>query len=86
MTSDRTTLLRALFDEAVGLEPEALVAFLDQHCDRDPQLRRELETLLAHDADLPEDFLEAPVIDLGAPDVGSVLARRLCQLLKRFDL
>ena len=52
--------IKALFQEAIELEPDAREAFLAQACGADADLRAEVESLLAaHDDERP--FLAAPV-------------------------
>jgi serine/threonine-protein kinase len=60
--SDRWRQLEALFYGALELKPEARLEFLDQHCNDDPALRQEVETLL-NSAEKPMDFLESPVLE-----------------------
>src|SRR6516162_9469211 len=49
----------AIFKAAVKLAPERRAAYLDQTCGADPELRREVESLLrAYDA--PGSFLQDP--------------------------
>ena len=68
--SDRSELdwenVDALFDEALDLPPEEQEAFLDEHCDGRPALRKELESLLAAEADAPS-FLDDQAMDFAAP-------------------
>ena len=61
-SSDRWRQLEALFYRALELKPEARGEFLDQNCDGDTELRKEVETLLAS-AEKPMDFLEMPVLE-----------------------
>ncbi len=52
--------IKALFQQAIELEPDAREAFLAQACGADAGLRAEVESLLAaHDDERP--FLDAPV-------------------------
>jgi serine/threonine protein kinase len=60
--SDRWRRLEALFYDALELTSDARSEFLDQHCDGDAQLRKEVEALLAS-AEKPMDFLEKPVLE-----------------------
>ncbi len=53
----RARLVRELFDQAVGLSAEERIRFIDERCGVDEQLRRELDTLLRHDAAAPTAFL-----------------------------
>jgi TolB-like protein/tetratricopeptide (TPR) repeat protein len=49
MDGDRRRKVRQLFDQAQDLEPEVLGLFLDQACIEDPDLRREVESILERD-------------------------------------
>ncbi len=49
MEAEKWSLLRELFGAAVLLAPEARASFLDSECAGDPELRREVESLLRHD-------------------------------------
>ena len=49
--------LEALFEQALRLPPEDRERFLDEHVGSDPELRRELSSLLA-EADSDPDFLD----------------------------
>ncbi len=55
MTPQRYAEIKEAFATAAGLEPDARSAFLDELARRDPDLRSEVEQLLAHDltGDLP---------------------------------
>jgi serine/threonine protein kinase len=57
--------LKDLFEAALHLKPEHRAAFLDRECNGDPELRRDLEALLAADADAGS-FLEHPTEDIRA--------------------
>ena len=46
MTPERFQLISEIYHRALECEPEDRVAFLDQHCGRDRELRREVEMLL----------------------------------------
>ena len=67
MTPDRWQQLCAVFDKAVRCEPDRLEALLAEACMGDPELRAEVERMLAADADaLRESFLDVPT-DPSAP-------------------
>ena len=51
---------------ALELEEGRRAAFLDQACDGDEDLRREVESLLAQEGKLDGDFLEAPALEVAA--------------------
>jgi serine/threonine-protein kinase len=60
MNGDRWHQIEDLFHRAADLVPAERVAFLDQACTGDEELRREVESLLAVDS--PQDqFLKAAV-------------------------
>jgi serine/threonine protein kinase len=56
----------SIFGEAIGIEsPEERAAYLDAACEGNPELRREMEKLVA-DHFRAGDFLEWPAADLAA--------------------
>jgi hypothetical protein len=60
LETDRWRHIEALFHEAAALAPSERPAFLSRVCGEDPELRREVESLLT--SDVPEDrFIEAAV-------------------------
>jgi non-specific serine/threonine protein kinase/serine/threonine-protein kinase len=59
MASQRE-LVKELFGAALDLKPEERAAFLDRECNGDPELRNELEALLAAQENLGS-FLEHPI-------------------------
>ncbi|MGC2247764.1 MAG: protein kinase [Terriglobales bacterium] len=58
---DRWRHVENLFHEALGLTPEARLEFLETKCAGDPELRKEVETLLQASAGQPMDFLQQSV-------------------------
>ena len=60
MSDDRWRQVNALFHEALELPPGERTAFLDRAAARDPDLVKEVRSLLAHHAST-EGFLEQPV-------------------------
>src|SRR5437763_12571483 len=48
MNQEQWKQIEALFEAALEREPAARAAFLDEACGDDPALRREVESLLAH--------------------------------------
>lgn len=58
MASDRHRKLMSLFDQAVALDAGERASFLDEACAGDAALRREVEALIANDAD-PISFVDA---------------------------
>jgi WD40 repeat protein/serine/threonine protein kinase len=66
MTPPRRERVWTLFDQAVELPPDERSAFLDAACQGEPDLRTEVESLLAHDPGLlegddKEAFLQSPL-------------------------
>jgi eukaryotic-like serine/threonine-protein kinase len=61
-SSDRWQRLEALFYEALELKPEVRSDFLEQKCESDGELRKEVEALLAS-AEKPMDLLHRPVFE-----------------------
>ncbi|HEX8076826.1 MAG TPA: hypothetical protein VF511_03345, partial [Chthoniobacterales bacterium] len=57
MTSERWKRVEAVFEQALEITPEARTAFLEQHCNGDPALRDEVESLLESHA-RAGDFLD----------------------------
>ena len=70
MTSTQWKRVRTLFESALDRPPDRRTTYLDDACNGDEALRREVEGLL-HADEAAESFLEAPPqIDLG-PEAGS---------------
>ena len=78
MNPERWEQISRLYERVLDEEPSARRAFVDQACDGDPDMRREIETLLAADdeaglIDRPvwsaaSDLMEpAPALEPGAP-------------------
>ncbi len=61
-SSDRWRRLEALFYEALELKPDERSEFLEEQCDGDEELRKEIEGLL-NSAGKPMDFLQKPVLE-----------------------
>jgi len=70
MNSERWERIEELFHAALELLPEEREAFLKEACDEDPELQREIESLLAFD-DPDESFLESPAIQLAARELAA---------------
>jgi serine/threonine-protein kinase len=64
--------IEALFDEALDLDAEARRVLLDRACADDPDLRREVKSLLQADAASPA-FLNAAAADYAAPMLPDLL-------------
>src|ERR1041385_4666927 len=60
MLAERWRRIESLFHEALGKSAEERSSLLDQACSSDPALRREVESLLAHES-LASRFLESGV-------------------------
>ena len=75
MSSDHWQRIEDIFHRAVELPPEQRSAFLDKACaPEDRSIRREVETLLAHDSESDETFAGPPGFDESqwtAPDRAS---------------
>ncbi len=65
MTPERYQQITRLHQAAIELTPSQRAAFLDQACAGDGELRREVESLLAHDAQ-SDSFLAAPALNVAA--------------------
>ncbi|MFN0170152.1 MAG: serine/threonine-protein kinase [Bryobacteraceae bacterium] len=59
MSDNRWQRVEDIFHRAVALPPEARAAFLDQACGADLSLRREVESLLAHESEDGATFAPA---------------------------
>ncbi len=59
MSDNRWQRVEDLFHRAVALPPEARAAFLDQVCEADLSLRREVESLVAHESEDGATFAPA---------------------------
>ena len=68
MTAERYQLLKSMFEQALGLNVCERAVFLDSACAQDPELREELERLLASEADETAQILDTPLSEL-APDL-----------------
>jgi tetratricopeptide (TPR) repeat protein/predicted Ser/Thr protein kinase len=63
MSEPRPRRIRALFEQAIELPPADRTAYLTEACPDDPELRAEVESLLAHaDTDTAHDFLASPLL------------------------
>ena len=58
--------VESLFQRVMDLSPEQRVAFLDDQCGDDVELRRHVETLIRHHAAVPETYL-SPALDDSGP-------------------
>src|SRR3984885_16318883 len=71
MTPEHWQEIRNLLHCAMQLKVEERPAFLNQHCYNDPELRQELDMLLAAGGELDSSFLEAPAIEQVAANQAS---------------
>ncbi len=62
MTNDRHQRVKTLFLNAKELAPEERDAFLEKECAGDTDLRREVESLLAHEDDATVSFMQRPLL------------------------
>jgi serine/threonine-protein kinase len=76
MTPERYQRMAKIFQAASDSSPDARPAFLAQACAGDDDLRREVEAMLAADAE-SGGFLEKPPDDIAAEAVAAREARSL---------
>jgi non-specific serine/threonine protein kinase/serine/threonine-protein kinase len=67
MNPERWQQIRQVFEQAVAIESHQRSDFLDKACATDPELRREVESLLSYESRARGDFLKTPAIDLLEP-------------------
>ena len=65
MNSNRSHLVNDLFKEASTLESHKRKEFLEAACAGDPQLKKDVESLLEDD-DIPKGFLSKPAFEKAA--------------------
>ena len=70
MNASRWQRVGEIYHEALALDAEARLAYLDRSCRGDPDLRREVESLLARAADA-SDFLETTALELAGRALAS---------------
>ena len=68
MTPERWHQVNGLFHSALGREPAQRAAFLDQACDGDPELRKEVESLIGSHED-PDSFIDVPALEAAAQSI-----------------
>ena len=66
MTPERWRQLKSAFDEALHLDPSRRPGYIDEVCASDPELRREIESMLAAHEEVREGFLDTPAAGLDA--------------------
>jgi TolB-like protein len=69
MNPDRWHQVERLYHQALSQDPANREAFLDEACADDPELRRELASLLAEETEAA-NFIESPAIDVAARACG----------------
>ncbi len=77
MTPERYQEVKRLFADACDLPPEAQAAFLDRMCAGDPELRADVETLLAHDdrtLPMKQRVSAATALGFGNMDAGAAVS------------
>jgi hypothetical protein len=71
MNPERWNQIEKLYHSAVTLRADDRAVFLERACNGDPELRQEVESLLAHDKQA-ENFIESPALEI----VAGQLSRR----------
>jgi serine/threonine protein kinase/tetratricopeptide (TPR) repeat protein len=66
MNPERWQRVKQLLDQAITIESSERSSFLDHACDGDPELRGEVDSLLASHEQAGTAFLRAPAVDLKA--------------------
>ncbi len=66
MNPERWKRVKQLLDEALAVKSGERAALLERACAGDPQLRQEVESLVASHEQAGTDFLKAPAVDLAA--------------------
>jgi Tol biopolymer transport system component len=74
MTPDRYQQVAHIYHQAVQLDPDERAQFLDRVCAGDPELRNEVEALIASD-EQAEGFLERPALEVAARQAASEKGR-----------
>ena len=68
MKSDRWQKIDEIFHAALRHKPDERKAFIDEACQGDEELRREIESLVAYQTKA-DQFMEAPAMDVVAKDL-----------------
>jgi serine/threonine protein kinase/Tol biopolymer transport system component len=79
MSNDRWQRVEPIFHQAAELAPHERPAFLDEVCAGDESLRKEVESLLAHDSEEGQTFA-GPAGDLGGASIGPSPAARVAPI------
>ena len=65
MEAKRWSRIEKFYHSAAALQPAERASFLERACNGDPELRQEVESLLAHDKQA-ENFIESPALEVAA--------------------
>jgi len=65
MSPERWQQIQEVFDKARACDPAKRAALLQEACEDDEELRREIEWMLAHQEDA-KHFIDAPALKLAA--------------------
>ena len=76
MTPERWKQIEKLYHAALILEPGQQSAFLKEACTGDEDLRREVESLLAHQPQA-ESFSKAPAVEVATQVIAEERARSI---------
>jgi eukaryotic-like serine/threonine-protein kinase len=66
VTPERWQQLKSAFDEALQRDPPQRAGYIDKVCALDPELRKEIESMLAAHEQVREEFLDTPAAGLDA--------------------
>ena len=66
MNPARWQQLKSVFDQALQLDPSQRPGYIDEVCALDPELRKEIESMLAAHEQVREEFLNTPAAGLDA--------------------
>jgi len=66
MNPERWQQLKSAFDEALQLDPSQRPGYIEEVCALDPELREEIESMLAAHEQVREEFLNTPAAGLDA--------------------
>ena len=66
MTPERWRQIKAIFDEAVDLDPASRTVLLNLQCGQDLELRREVEVLLKSDESAKSSLFQGPLANVAA--------------------
>ncbi len=64
MKSEQWQRAKPLLEEAIALDAAERSSFLERMCEGDPELRREVESLLSSSEQVGTMFLKTPAVDL----------------------